>query len=112
MEQIEFSVPARCDVRKAEALIERVCAAHGLQAAMKGKLSSYPGSIHWHYKKRAEKGTLELTLLPRERPHLGGDSHQSPSALDRRGLAQSSGGHRAGVAGRCRSLLTAFTMES
>jgi hypothetical protein len=67
MDQIEFSIPARCDLRKADVLIERVCAAHGLQAAMKGKLASYPGSIHWHYKKRAEKGTLELTLLPGER---------------------------------------------
>ncbi len=95
MEQIEFSVPARCDLRKAEALIERVCAAHGLQAAMKGKLSSYPGSIHWHYKKRAEKGTLELTLLPRERriwaaihtnrqaPWIGGVLHKVRVDIER-----------------------------
>ena len=67
MEQIEFSVPPRCDLMKVDALIERVCAAHGLHAAMKGRLATYPGSIHWHYKKPKEKGTLELTLLPSER---------------------------------------------
>jgi len=67
MQQIEFSVPPRCDLRKADALIERICAAHGLHAAMKGKLATYPGSIHWHYKKSTGKGTLELTLLPSKR---------------------------------------------
>jgi|SRR5579872_4748182 len=67
MQQIEFSVPPRCDLTKADALIERVCRVHGLHAAMKGTLATYPGSIHWHWKKSKEKGTLELTLLPCER---------------------------------------------
>jgi len=67
MEQVEFSIPARRDLKKAAALIERICAQHGLQAAMKGTLASYPGSIHWHYKKPNQKGTLELTLLCEER---------------------------------------------
>ncbi len=67
MEQIEFNVPARRELKKADALIERVCNAHGLQAAMKATLASYPGSIHWHYKKPNQKGTLELTLLPNAR---------------------------------------------
>jgi len=67
MEQIEFSVPAGCDLGKAGALIERICARHGLEAAMKGTLRSFPGSIHWHYKKPRQKGTLELTFLRTER---------------------------------------------
>lgn len=67
MEEIEFFVPARCDLGKAEALIERVCAAHGLHAAMKGSLATYPGSVHWHYKQLKETGTLELTLLRGDR---------------------------------------------
>lgn len=67
MEEIEFNVPARRDLRNAEALIESVCAAQGLRVAMKGSLATYPGSIHWHYKKSKEKGTLELTLLRRDR---------------------------------------------
>jgi hypothetical protein len=67
MEQIEFKVPAHTDLKKADALIERVCAAHGLQAAMKGTLATHRGSIHWHFKKTKEKGTLELTLWRADR---------------------------------------------
>lgn len=67
MEQIEFTVPARRGLQHADALIERVCAAHGLRAALKGSLATYPGSFHWHYKKPQQKGTLELTLLPSQR---------------------------------------------
>ena len=38
MDQIEFSVPERCDMMIAESSIERVCTAHGLHVAMKGSL--------------------------------------------------------------------------
>ena len=67
MQQIEFTVPKQTDLKNADALIEGVCAAHGLHAAMKGTLATYPGSIHWHFKKTKEKGTLELTLLCADR---------------------------------------------
>ena len=67
MQVVEFKVPARCDLRKAERCIEAVCARHGLHAAMKASLAAFPGSIHWHYKNPKEKGTLELTLFPRDR---------------------------------------------
>ncbi len=67
MQEIEFTVPAKADLDQAEAVIESVCAAHGLQAGMKSPLASFPGSIHWHYKKPREKGTLELTLFRRDR---------------------------------------------
>jgi hypothetical protein len=66
MQEIEFTVPTK-DLDQAEAVIESVCAAHGLQAGMKSQLASFPGSIHWHYKKPREKGTLELTLFRRDR---------------------------------------------
>lgn len=68
MEETEFAVPKQCDLNKAEQLIEEVCAALGLQVAMKASLSTYPGSIHWHYKKGLkERGTLELTLFMSKR---------------------------------------------
>jgi len=63
--EIEFRVPRGSDLAEAEELIERVCSAHNLQPAMKASLAGYPGSIHWHYKRGKEKGTLELTLLRR-----------------------------------------------
>jgi hypothetical protein len=66
--EIEFSVPRHCDLSSAGELIERVCSDRGLHVAMKGSLSSYPGSIHWHFKNKKERGTLELTLhLPQRR---------------------------------------------
>ena len=34
---------------------------------MKGSLSTYPGSIHWHYKSSGQKGTVEITLLAAQR---------------------------------------------
>jgi hypothetical protein len=48
-------------------IIESLCRAHGLSITMKATLSKYPGSIHWHLKKGRDKGTLEITLWPRER---------------------------------------------
>ncbi|HYA18609.1 MAG TPA: hypothetical protein VEF06_14150 [Bryobacteraceae bacterium] len=67
MQEVEFRIPRDADLRRAEQLIEEACAALNLTPAMKGALASYPGSTHWHYKNGKEKGTLELTLSPRDR---------------------------------------------
>ena len=64
MQEFEFNVPADCNLAKADRLIEQVCTGRGLIAALKGSLASYPGSIHWHYRRPKEKGVLELTLWP------------------------------------------------
>jgi hypothetical protein len=60
-------IPAKFDFAGAEASIESVCAAHGLELTMKTSLANFPGSIHWHYENKREKGTLELTVFPRDR---------------------------------------------
>ena len=62
--ETEFAMPKDCDVKCVERTVERVCRARGLIMALKGSLSQYPGSIHWHFKKDRQKGTLELTLYP------------------------------------------------
>jgi hypothetical protein len=67
MREVEFAVPKNCDLRKADKLVEEICARRGLQLAMKGTVATYPGSIHWHYKQPKQKGTLELTLYFAER---------------------------------------------
>ncbi|HEU0297718.1 MAG TPA: hypothetical protein VFR47_33555 [Anaerolineales bacterium] len=41
--------------------VERVCHAHGLNCTLKGTLVKYPGSVHWHFQKAKQKGTLEIT---------------------------------------------------
>jgi hypothetical protein len=67
MLEVEFSVPQKCDLKLVERLIEEICAGRGLQVAMKGSQSKFPGSVHWHYKREKQKGTLELTLFPASR---------------------------------------------
>jgi hypothetical protein len=67
MQQVEFRVPRDLNLKRAEQLIEEACAELNLTIAMKSSLASYPGSTHWHYKNGKEKGTLELTLFPRDR---------------------------------------------
>jgi hypothetical protein len=64
MIETEFEMPEICDVRRVERTVERLCRTRGLLMALKGSLSQYPGSIHWHFKKERQKGTLELTLYP------------------------------------------------
>ena len=67
MKEVEFRVPKQCDLAGAELLIESACARRGLIVAMKGTLAGYPGCVHWHWKKREAKGTLEITLYPKDR---------------------------------------------
>lgn len=64
MKTVEFKFPRSCDPTRASHAIERVCATHGLEIAMKGSLAAYPGSTHWHYKQPEQSGTLEITLDP------------------------------------------------
>ena len=66
MLEIEFKGPRRFETARAARVVECVCAAHGLSVAMKTTLATFPGSIHWHYKNQNEKGTLELTVFPRD----------------------------------------------
>ena len=62
MKEFEFHVPKECDLSRAEELIEKAAAEHGLSVGMKGSLAGYPGCIHWHFKNQKQKGTLEITL--------------------------------------------------
>jgi hypothetical protein len=46
--------------------IERLSKALGLSPTLKTTSAKFPGSIHWHFKKGRERGTLEITLWPAE----------------------------------------------
>jgi hypothetical protein len=67
MQQVECRIRRGDDLSEAERFIENVCTRRGLQLSRKGSLSTYPGSIHWHYKRTGQTGTLEITLLAEER---------------------------------------------
>lgn len=64
MLELPFRNPKDVNPRLAEKIIERICREAGLIQTMKSPLSAFPGSIHWHYKKKGETGTLELTFWP------------------------------------------------
>ncbi len=66
MKIFEVKFPKDTELVTLEELVEHLCSKLGLQPTVKRSLRTYPGSIHWHYKRGEEVGTLELTLLPTE----------------------------------------------
>ena len=61
MIEVELQPPAGANSDWVVQLVEQVCRADGLDCSRKGTLAGYPGCVHWHYKKAAQKGTLEIT---------------------------------------------------
>ena len=64
-EEIDLS-PGRTLAQAAQ-IVEEGVQSLGLRVAQRGTLAEYPGCIHWHFKRGRETGTLEATLLNRER---------------------------------------------
>ena len=64
--EVDVEVPESADLSTAARLIEECCAAEGLTLTLKGTLSKYPNSVHWHFKQGFERGTLEITLWERK----------------------------------------------
>ena len=64
MQEIDIRLPAKISERAFPAAIEWICGDLGLDRALRGTLKSYPGSIHWHYKRGKQPGTLEITWWP------------------------------------------------
>jgi hypothetical protein len=63
----EIDLPRSFPLADAARAIEGACESEGLRVASRGTLAGHPGSIHWNYKKGREAGSLEITLLNRER---------------------------------------------
>lgn len=64
MTEIEIPLPANVSKGNVIRVVEAACAATGLRVTLKDSLRRYPGSIHWHYKRGQEAGTLEITFWP------------------------------------------------
>lgn len=58
---VNIEIPENADGSVLIDALERVCVAHHLTCTLKGTLARYPGSVHWHFKKGNQKGTLEIT---------------------------------------------------
>lgn len=67
MLEIPLDFPPDADLRRVTRVIENACAEAGLTLTLKDTLKQYPGCRHWHYKRGAQRGTLEITLWPAER---------------------------------------------
>lgn len=65
MEDIDIKLPVALDTNTVVAAVEEICANEALQITMKSTLKKYPGCVHWHLKKRDERGILEVTWWPR-----------------------------------------------
>ena len=66
MIEIEIVWPVDVPVADGAMDVEACCSAVGLTQTMRGTLGKYPGCTHWHYKKGAAKGVLEITLWPHQ----------------------------------------------
>ena len=67
MLRYEVRIERGTGLKDADRLIERLCAEEGLERTVKRTLQFYPGSMHWHFRRRIEAGTLEVILWPGKR---------------------------------------------
>jgi hypothetical protein len=61
MIEVELQIPGGIETESVIRIIEQVCASNELTCRLNGTLVSYPGSIHWHFKRGKQKGTVEIT---------------------------------------------------
>ena len=61
MIEVELQIPADARSDTVVKVVEQVCTANNLICVLKGTLASYPDSIHWHFRKHKQKGTLEIS---------------------------------------------------
>ena len=66
MKELPIHLPAGASMTQIERAIDQAIAACGLAVTLRGTLRRFPKSVHWHVKRGRERGTLEITLWPRE----------------------------------------------
>lgn len=67
MREVEVSWPEGIETERMAQCVEKCAQEQGLVMTLRGVLRSYPGSIHWHWKRGKERGVLEITLWPQTR---------------------------------------------
>jgi hypothetical protein len=67
MLEVEIPISSTADPSKVESFVEAACASEGLRQTLKDTLAKYPGCVHWHFKKGAQPGTLEITWWEKRR---------------------------------------------
>jgi len=64
MLHFEIILPSGTDPVDIDCRVGEIFYSEGLQISLKSTLRAYPGCIHWHWKKGAGKGILEVTHWP------------------------------------------------
>ena len=64
---LEVELPEVGGLDQVEKIVEQTCTSRKLHMTVKVSLRSYPGSVHWHFRKAAKSGTLEVTFWEQER---------------------------------------------
>lgn len=67
MIEVDVQAPSTIKTEKLIQQVEQAFSQYDLTCTLKGTLASYPGCVHWHFKKGREAGTLELTWWEAER---------------------------------------------
>ncbi len=63
----EIELPAVVNVDRLDDAVESCCLEVGLDLRFKTSVKKHPASVHWHFGRRNQRGTLEVTLLVREK---------------------------------------------
>lgn len=66
MQTFDLGAPCALPADDVVSQVERTAAAAGLEIR-RSTLKAYPGCVHWHFRRRGLKGTLEATWYPAER---------------------------------------------
>ena len=61
MLEVELQIPDSVESEAVLRIVEQVCASKELTCSLKATLVSYAGSIHWHFRRGKQRGTLEIT---------------------------------------------------
>ena len=68
METEELKIRKNMSCKDVVRAVEGSGAAVGLGVTLRTSLVSFPGSVHWHFRKHGERrGTLEMTFWPERR---------------------------------------------
>ncbi len=64
MYEFDIALPSGTDFEHVTTTVEWVAAERALELALKSSLAAHKGSIHWHFRRAGQAGTLEITWWP------------------------------------------------
>ena len=84
----DVSLPDEFEPDAVQRLVKETARSFGLNCRLETEMKQYPGSKHWHFARSGEKGTLEVTLLAKQRKfHISFHSNRNadwlPEACER-----------------------------